>query len=69
VAIGWAVSRYLEHSLKNQPGFHEFWENRKTLFFKEYRDYVTSIFVSDSEVSEGIYENLKDDEEEEIILD
>ena len=49
------------NAVKNQPGFHEFWENRKSLFFKEYRDYVTSIFTSDSEVTEGIYENLKDD--------
>jgi hypothetical protein len=54
---------------KNQPGFLEFWENRKSLFFEEYRDYVTSILTSDSEVTEGIYENLKDEEKEEIISD
>ena len=51
---------------KNQPGFLEFWENRKSLFFVEFRDYLTSILTSDSEVSEGIYENLKDDEEKTI---
>lgn len=52
---------------KNQPGFLEFWENRKSLFFVEFRDYLTSILTSDSEVSEGIYENLK--EKEEVISD
>lgn len=53
---------------KIQPGFLEFWENRKSLFFVEFRDYLTSILTSDSEVTEGIYENLKDDDEE-IISD
>ena len=56
-------------AVKNQLGFLEFWENRKSLFFEEFRDYLTSIFDSDSEVTEGIYENLKDDEEEENISD
>jgi hypothetical protein len=56
-------------AVKNQPGFYEFWELRKSLFFKEYRDYVTTILTSDSEVTEGIYENLKDDEEETVISD
>ena len=49
-------------AVKNQPGFIEYWELRKSLFFEEFREYVTSIFTSDSEVTEGIYENLKDDE-------
>ena len=52
---------------KNQPGFLEFWENRKSLFFVEFREYMTSILESDSEVTEGIYENLKDEEEETIL--
>jgi hypothetical protein len=56
-------------AVRNQPGFEEFWENRKSLFFKEYRDYVTSLLTSDSNVTEGIYTNLKDDKEEEIISD
>jgi hypothetical protein len=56
-------------AVRNQPGFLEFWENRKSLFFKEYRDYVTSLLTSDSNVIEGIYENLKDDKEEKIISD
>jgi len=56
-------------AVKNQPGFHEYWENRKSLFFEEFRDYVTTTLTSDSEVTEGIYENLKDDEVEEVIPD
>jgi len=48
---------------KNQPGFVEYWESRKSLFFVEFRDYLTSIFDTDSEVTEGIYENLKDEED------
>ncbi|MBN4047250.1 hypothetical protein JYU05_01765, partial [bacterium AH-315-P13] len=56
-------------AVKNQPGFHEYWENRKSLFFEEFRDYVTTTLTSDSEVTEGIYENLKDDDEEKVIPD
>jgi hypothetical protein len=56
-------------TVKNQPGFLEYWENRKLLFFVEFRDYTTSILTSDSEVPEGIYKNLKDEEEEKVITD
>jgi len=56
-------------AVKNQPGFHEYWENRKSLFFVEFRDYITTVLTSDSEVTEGIYENLKDEEKEKIISD
>ena len=55
-------------AVKNQPGFLEYWENRKSLFFEEFREYITHIFTSDSEVTEGIYGNLNDDEEK-VILD
>jgi hypothetical protein len=51
-------------AVKNQPGFIDYWESRKSLFFVEFRDYMTSILTSNSEVEEGIYENLKDNEEE-----
>ncbi len=56
-------------AVKNQPGFVDFWENRKSLFFEEFRDYVTSLLTSDSNVTEGVYENLKDDDEEKVIPD
>ena len=52
---------------KNQPGFIDYWENRKSLFFVEFRDYVTATMESDSEITEGIYLNLK--EAHEILQD
>ena len=48
-------------AIKNQSGFLEYWENRKSLFFVEFRDYITSILTSDSEVIEGVYKNSKDE--------
>jgi hypothetical protein len=47
-------------AIKNQPGWQDYWENRKSHFFVEFRDYMDSILTSDSEVSEGIYDNLKE---------
>ncbi len=49
-------------AIKNQSGFLEYWKNRKSLFFEEFRDYITSILESESEAIEGVYKNLKDDE-------
>ena len=47
-------------AVKNQPGWQDYWENRKSHFFVEFRDYMDSILTSDSKVSEGIYDNLKE---------
>ena len=44
-------------AVKDQPGWKDYWENRKSIFFVEFRDYIT-IMNSDSEVNEGIYKNL-----------
>ena len=41
--------------VKDQPGFQLYWKARKSIFFKEYRDYVDEIMKSDTKVSEGIY--------------
>ena len=46
-------------AIKNQPGWQEYWENRESHFFVEFRDYMNSILTSDFEVDEGIYETLK----------
>ena len=46
-------------AIKNQPGWKEYWENRKSHFFVEFRDYMNSILTSDSDVDEGIYDTLK----------
>ena len=42
--------------VKDQPGFLVFWNARKSIFFKEYRDYVDGIIKSDQKASEGIFE-------------
>lgn len=41
--------------VKDQPGFQLYWKARKSIFFKEYRDYVDEIMKSNTKVSEGIY--------------
>ena len=41
--------------VKNQPGFQLYWNARKSIFFKEYRDYVDEILNSTENVSKGIY--------------
>lgn len=41
--------------VKDQPGFQMYWKSRKSIFFKEYRDYVDEIMNSETKVSEGIY--------------
>ena len=46
-------------SIKNQPGWQEYWKNRESHFFIEFRDYINSIVTSDSKVDEGIYGELK----------
>mgnify|MGYP001165040079 FL=1 len=46
-------------SIKNQPGWQEYWKNRESHFFEEFRDYMNSILTSDSGVDEGIYDTLK----------
>lgn len=54
-------------AVKDQPGWKDYWENRKSIFFAEFRDYITSIMNSDSEVNEGIYKNLLQSEIKEKI--
>jgi hypothetical protein len=41
--------------VKDQPGFQLYWNARKSIFFKEYRDYVDTILNSNENVSEGVY--------------
>ena len=42
-------------AVKAQPGFVRYWEQRRDIFFPEFRLYVDSIFASDREHSEGVY--------------
>ncbi|MFC4720968.1 hypothetical protein ACFO5O_01435 [Geojedonia litorea] len=41
--------------VKDQPGFLLYWNARKSIFFKEYRDYVDEILNSTENISKGIY--------------
>jgi ABC-type antimicrobial peptide transport system permease subunit len=45
--------------VKDQPGFQLFWEQRKSIFFKEFRDYVESILITDRQVSVGLFKKLE----------
>ena len=45
--------------VKDQPGFQLFWEQRKPIFFKEFRDYVESVLITDRQVSVGVYKKLE----------
>ena len=47
------------NAIKNQPGWQEYWKNRESHFFVEFRDYMNSILTSGTEVDEGIYEDLE----------
>lgn len=49
------------NGVKNNPGFNIFWESRKTIFLKEFQDYVENIMSSDKLNSEGIYYTKKED--------
>lgn len=46
--------------VKDQPGFHVYWNTRKSIFFKEYQDYVEGILNSDIIVSDGVYKKDTD---------
>lgn len=44
-------------AVKDQPGWDYFWENRKSLFLTDFRNYIEELMRSESEVDEGIYSN------------
>ena len=52
------------NGVKNNPGFHIFWEARKAIFLKEFQHYVEEIMASDKLNSIGIYETAKEAPEE-----
>lgn len=45
------------NGVKNNPGFHIFWEERKLIFLKEFQDYVEGIMASDKLNSVGVYQS------------
>ena len=45
--------------VKDQPGFHLYWNARKSIFFQEYREYVDEILKSEVNISESVYQNKR----------
>lgn len=41
--------------VKDQPGFHRYWEQRRDIFFPEFQAYVDAILASERENSRGLY--------------
>ena len=48
------------NGVKNNPGFHIFWEARKSIFLKEFQEYVEEIMSSDKLNSIGVYDTMKE---------
>ena len=48
------------NGIKNSPGFKVFWKARKSIFLKDFQDYIESIIVSEKINSEGIYSLKKE---------
>ena len=43
------------NGVKNNPGFHIYWKERKSIFLKEFQEYVEVIMASDKLHSIGVY--------------
>lgn len=43
--------------VKDQPGFHRFWQQRRSIFFQGFQDYVDEVLASDRVNSEGLYKD------------
>lgn len=48
------------NGVKNNPGFHIFWEERKLIFLKEFQEYVEGIMATDKLNSIGVYKSKKE---------
>jgi len=49
--------------VRDQPGMLFYWKTRKTIFFKEFREYVDNILKTSDPISEGIYETIEGKEQ------
>ena len=47
------------NGVKNNPGFHIFWEARKSIFLKEFQKYVEELMATDKLNSIGVYQSEK----------
>lgn len=44
--------------VKDQPGFHRYWEQRRDIFFPEFQTYVDEILASEQVNSKGLYRDI-----------
>jgi hypothetical protein len=48
------------NGIKTTPGFIVFWKARKSIFLKDFQEYVEEIMASEKVTSEGIYKIAKE---------
>ena len=48
--------------VKDQPGFHRYWKQRRDIFFPEFQAYVDAILASEIVNSKGLYRNIVPEE-------
>ncbi|MBC2838591.1 hypothetical protein [Robiginitalea sp. SC105] len=46
--------------VKDQPGFHFYWKQRKSFFFKEFRDYIEEV-VNNNESINSVYKDFSEE--------
>ena len=44
--------------VKDQPGFHRYWEQRRDIFFPEFQAYIDEILASEAVNSKGLYRDV-----------
>jgi len=44
--------------VKDQPGLRRYWGQRKSIFYRDFQDYVDSILAVERRVSDGIYKDM-----------
>ena len=44
--------------VKDQPGLHRYWRQRRSIFYRDFQDYVDSILAVERRVSDGIYKDM-----------
>ena len=49
-------------SVKGQPGFHRYWEQRRDIFFPEFKAYIDEILSSEQEAAKGLYREVPKEE-------
>ncbi|MGK0224678.1 MAG: hypothetical protein ACI9ON_003935 [Limisphaerales bacterium] len=53
-------------SISDQPGFLQYWRQRRSLFLPEFQDYVNATISSGSGGSEGIFSNINKTDAQEV---